>query len=139
MFSGQSDFDVSVELAEKLSIPVIHSGDIRTLDDTIFFKDTAVKGLMVGRGVLGAPWIFRELKGEVVTEDEKKFYIKKHLSYYMRRDVDKRFGHLMIKKHASWYSSKKNGASNFRKMIFESGGDFYDTVKHVNDFFGIDL
>jgi len=33
MFSGKSDFNVSAELAEKMNIPVIHSGDIRTVED----------------------------------------------------------------------------------------------------------
>lgn len=139
MFSGVSDFSVSAELAEKLNIPVIHSGDIRSEKDVQFFKDTNIKGLMVGRGVLGAPWIFNELKGVPVSIEQKKFYIKKHLSYYMGPAVDERFGHLMIKKHASWYSSGMSGASQFRKKMFENGGDFSDTVNFVNSFFGIDL
>lgn len=139
MFSGRSDFKVSAGLAEKLSIPVVHSGDITTISDLDFFKGSAVKGVMIGRGVLGAPWIFSELKGEFISEDKKKFYIKKHLSYYMSRDVDQRFGHLMIRKHSSWYSSGMKGASQFRKKIFEHGGDICDTVGYVNDFFGIDL
>ena len=139
MFSGKSDFNVSTELAEKLDIPVVHSGDIRTVEDAKFFENTGVCGLMIGRGVLGSPWIFRELKGDSLTEEQKKIYIKMHLSYYTGSDVDPRFGLLMIKKHSSWYSSGMKGAAEFRKEMFEQGKDLGDTVSYVNSFFGVDL
>lgn len=138
-FSGISDFNVSVELSDKLNIPVVHSGDIKTIENVEFFKDTAVSGLMIGRGVLGAPWIFNELKGYELSVDEKNFYIKKHLLYYMSIDIDPRFGHLMIKKHASWYSSGMKGSSDFRKKMFEPKQVLNETIENVNQFFGIDL
>ena len=138
-FAGISDFNVSVELANKLNIPVVHSGDIKTLEDVEFFKDTAVSGLMIGRGVLGAPWIFNELKGRKLSLDEKKFYIRKHLLYYLSIDIDPKFGHVMIKKHASWYSSGMKGSSDFRKKMFEPKQALKNAIEAVNQFFGIEL
>ena len=138
MFSGISDFNVSLELAEKLDIPVIHSGDIKSIEDADFFKDSAVKGLMVGRGVLGAPWIFNELKGHKLSEDQKKIYIENHLSYYVNSE-NKKAGQLMIKKHAAWYSTGMKGASEFRRKIFEPGKQLNETIEDVRSFLGIDL
>lgn len=139
MFSGISDFNVSVELADKLNIPVVHSGDIKTMEDVEFFKDSAVSGLMIGRGALGAPWIFSELKGRELSVEEKKFYIQKHLLYYLSTDLDPKHGHLMMKKHASWYSSGMKGSSDFRRQMFKPKQVLNETIDHVNKFFGIDL
>ena len=98
--SGTCDFDVSIKLAEKLPIPVIHSGDIREKSDLERFEGTKIAGVMIGRGALGKPWIFRELKGETVSDEEKKAMMTKHFRHYI--DLDTKTAHTMIRRHASW-------------------------------------
>ena len=137
MFSGTCDFKVSIELAEKLPVPVIHSGDIRQIEDLEKFKGTKIAGIMVGRGALGKPWIFRELKGENVTPEEKKEMMKKHFRYYL--DLDTKVAHTMIRRHASWYSAGFHASADFRNSIFNPDNDVTKVVKIINEFFGIEL
>ncbi len=135
--AGTCDFDVSIELAENLPIPVIHSGDIRQIGDIDRFKNTKIAGVMVGRGALGKPWIFRELKGETVSVEEKKALMTKHFRYYL--DLDTKTAHTMIRRHASWYSAGFHASAEFRNSIFDPGNDVTKVVEIIEDLFGIEL
>ena len=135
--AGTCDFDVSIELAEKLPIPVIHSGDIGQIGDIDRFKNTKIAGVMVGRGALGKPWIFRELKGGTVSVEEKKALMTKHFRYYL--DLDTKTAHTMIRRHASWYSAGFHASAEFRNSIFDPGNDVTKVVEIIEDFFGIEL
>ena len=135
--AGTCDFNVSIELAEKLPIPVIHSGDIRQKSDLDRFSGTKIAGVMVGRGALGKPWIFRELKGETVSDDEKKEMMRKHFRYYL--DLDTKTAHTMIRRHASWYSSGFHASADFRNSIFSPDNDTKKVVEIIEDFFEIKI
>ena len=135
--AGTCDFNVSIELAEKLPIPVIHSGDIRQKSDLDRFSGTKIAGVMVGRGALGKPWIFRELKGETVSDDEKKEMMRKHFRYYL--DLDTKTAHTMIRRHASWYSSGFHASADFRNSIFSPDNDTKKVIEIIEDFFEIKI
>ena len=135
--AGSCDFDVSIELAEKLPIPVIHSGDIREKSDLDRFSGTKIAGVMVGRGALGRPWVFRELKGGTVTDDEKKEIMTKHFRYYL--DLDTKTARTMIRRHASWYSTGFRGSADFRRFIFDPANDIPQVIRIINEFFEIEL
>lgn len=137
MFSGTCDFNVSIELAEKLTIPVIHSGDIRQIEDLEKFKGTKIAGIMVGRGALGKPWIFRELKGETVTPEEKKEMMRKHFQYYL--GLGTKVAQTMIRRHASWYSAGFHASADFRNSIFNPENDTKKVIEIINNFFGLNL
>lgn len=62
-YSGAADWEVIGEVAEALSIPVIGNGDIQGARDAARRRaETKVSGLMIGRGAMSAPWIFKEIK-----------------------------------------------------------------------------
>ena len=137
MFSGTCDFNVSIGLAEKLPIPVIHSGDIRRIEDMELFKGTKIAGIMVGRGALGKPWIFRELKGGTVAPEEKKEMMRKHFQYYL--DLGTKLAQTMIRRHASWYSAGFHASADFRNSIFNPENDTAKVIEIINNFFELDL
>ncbi len=63
MFSGKSNWDHIRILKEKLSIPLIGNGDIDSPESAKAMLDqTGCDGLMIGRGALGKPWLFSQIK-----------------------------------------------------------------------------
>jgi tRNA-dihydrouridine synthase B len=60
-YRGQSDWDLIDEVARRVSIPVLGSGDCVTPEDLVGrLRETAVAGVLVGRGALRNPWIFEQ-------------------------------------------------------------------------------
>lgn len=62
-YSGEADWAEIAKVAEAVSVPVIGNGDIKSGADALRRRrETKVSGLMIGRGALGNPWIFPEIK-----------------------------------------------------------------------------
>src|SRR6266702_75558 len=61
MFSGTADWDEIAALVERLDIPVVGNGDIRTPEDILAMRrHTGCAGIMIARGSFGNPWIFAQ-------------------------------------------------------------------------------
>lgn len=61
-YSGAADWDSIAELVESVNIPVLGNGDIWEADDARrMMRETGAAGVVVGRGCLGRPWLFRDL------------------------------------------------------------------------------
>ncbi|MEI8234421.1 MAG: tRNA dihydrouridine synthase DusB [Verrucomicrobiota bacterium] len=67
-YSGEADWAVIDQVARAVRIPVIGNGDIHNAHDAARRKrETAIAGLMIGRGAMAAPWIFHEIKTFLAT------------------------------------------------------------------------
>ena len=122
MFSGYSDWSQLKEMKSALSIPVIGSGDLFTAADCLkMLSETGCDGVMVARGALGAPWIFRQVQELAqqgrftpVTNAERADAIRRHMQLYIL-DQGESVATREMKKHIGWYAKGFAGASDMRR------------------------
>ncbi len=88
-FGGISDWSLISRIKEKSTVPIIGNGDVLTPHDVLkMLAETGCDGVMIGRGAVGNPWLFRQssdlLKDKTpspVTLDMRKKVILKHIDY----------------------------------------------------------
>lgn len=127
-YTGHSDWNIIKLVKENVNIPVIGNGDINTCYDAKkMIDETHCDAVMIGRGVLGNPWLIRECvdyleKGilpKEVTLKEKIDMIKKHLDLLIKTKPYK-VAMLEIRSHASWYLKGLKDAKELKEKIFKT-------------------
>ena len=128
-YSGAADWDFIAEVKANSKIPIIGNGDIVTPELAVRrLRETGCDGVMIGRGCLKNPWIFRQARGLMqsgqvpfVQKDFGRLFERLHQAFGLiaQGDQPERFVMLQIKKFASWYSTGYPGASQFRRTIFQ--------------------
>jgi nifR3 family TIM-barrel protein len=68
-YSGEANWNVIAQVADAVRVPVIGNGDVASARDAVRRKESGVRGLMIGRAAMSAPWIFREIKHYLATGD----------------------------------------------------------------------
>ncbi len=124
-YSGKADWQYIQEVASSTTLPILGNGDVTSSDLAITrFKESGCAGVMIGRGCLKNPWIFREalakLKGEDFDERRDYTFVFKRLQELYRAQAGDRVALLQLKKFGSWFSSGLPESSAFRKEIFQS-------------------
>jgi len=122
-FSGTADWDLIHQAKKAINIPVIGSGDIRKPQDAIaMMKETGCDGVMVARGALGNPWIFKGIT-DLLSEKplpstsspiKREDVIHRHLTANINLYGDKA-GVKNFRKHLLWYTKGLKGGNKFRK------------------------
>ena len=110
-YSGSVDLDVIRDVKANVTIPVIGNGDIKSVDDAIYMLEyTKCDAIMIGRGVLGNPWLIKEIAiylktGKRLpkpTPTEKIDMALKHLNYLL--DIkNEKVAVLEMRSHIAWY------------------------------------
>ncbi len=126
-YSGKADWNIIKEVKENVTIPVIGNGDIKSCYDAKRMLDeTGCDAVMIGRGVLGNPWLIKECVSylengvvlEPITDLEKIDMIIKHFNYLLKIKPE----HIAIKEirsHAAWYLKGIKNSVNVKTKIFK--------------------
>ncbi|BCD60084.1 MULTISPECIES: tRNA dihydrouridine synthase DusB [unclassified Nitratiruptor] len=119
-FKAKVDYKAIAQAKESVSIPVIANGDITDYKKTQeVLLITKADGVMIGRGAIGKPWIFYQLKHgkEDVDASLKKEIILEHFHQMIRFYGE--YGAVLFRKHLHTYSKGYPGATHFRTKINE--------------------
>ncbi len=126
-YSGNADWNIIKEIKKVISIPVIGNGDIKNaIDAKKMLQETGCDAVMIGRGVLGNPWLIKET---VALLEENKVLKKptvenridmclKHLSY-LQQTKDEKIVRLEIRNHIGWYLKGLKGANEIKNRVYQ--------------------
>jgi len=134
-FKAPVDYDAIKEIKEAVSIPVIANGDIDSYEKAQWvLEHTGADGVMIGRGAVGAPWIFQQLKNGTKDIDKniKHAIIMEHFDKMI--EFYGQYGVAMFRKHTHTYSKGYRGASALRNSV-NSINDIQEYREILDDFF----
>lgn len=124
MYSGSADWEWIARVKQAVRIPVIGNGDIQTAEDAIRRLDeTGVDGVMIGRGALGNPWLFRQirdrLEGRTPSEPDLRTKMELAIRHYRMQMSWKceKVAVAEMRKHLGWYLKGIRGAAQLRVRI----------------------
>lgn len=139
-YSGKSDWNIIKDVKKAVSIPVIGNGDIKTpYDAKRMLEETGCDAVMIGRGVLGNPWLIKNtinyLDGKEVTEPsliDRVNMCLKHLSLLLDLKGEK-IASLEIRNHIGWYFKGVKGANELKNKVYQTS-NIHDIISLLNEF-----
>ncbi len=127
-YSGQADWNVIAQVKQRVKIPVIGNGDIKSAKDVLEMKRiTDCDGFMIGRGAEGNPWIFRQILHALETGEELPKpsieemcdVVLRHARMVVEEKGEDR-GIREMRKHAAWYTAGYRNSSRLRGLMNEA-------------------
>lgn len=123
MYRGKADLESIASVKSRVSVPVVGNGDITDADSALrMIRETGCDGLMIGRGALGNPWIFREIRASIRgTEyqgpglEEKVRIALRHAEQTVAYKGER--GVIELRKHIFYYFRALPGATEIRRRL----------------------
>ena len=140
-YSGHSDWDLIKKIKEAVNIPVIGNGDIKTVFDAKKMLDeTGCDLIMIGRGVLGNPWLVSDIneylnKGTLPKRkscQEKVEMCLKHIDYLSKIKPEKLVC-LEIRNHIAWYLKVLKNSNLVKEKVYQAT-KVYDIISILKEF-----
>jgi nifR3 family TIM-barrel protein len=124
-YSGEADWDVIAQVAAAVRLPVIGNGDLASAHDVARRMDTGVRGVMLGRAAMCAPWIFREIKHHLATGghlappslDQQWAHIVRHCRWKVEKEGSEPFAMASMRSRLMAYSRGMPDAKYLRQRF----------------------
>ena len=142
-YSGNADWNIIKQVKEMVSIPVIGNGDVTSAEKAKEMLDfTGCDAVMIGRGVLGNPWLINEcvsyLESGIIplkpSAREKIEMLKRHYQLLVDLTSEKQ-AILEIRTHALWYIKGMPKSAYIKNKICKTKNS-EDLFKILNDYLG---
>lgn len=129
MYGGHSDWSLIGMLKKRVEAPLIGNGDIRTPEEALLmFRQTTCDGVMIGRGAVGSPWLFRQIREYLLTGAAPEIsykdrfeIVRNHLMKAIERE-GREYGVRNARTHVAAYTRGCAGGARVR-----------DTINHTLD------
>ena len=140
-YTGNADWNIIKAVKENVTIPVIGNGDIRSCYDAKRMLDeTKCDAIMIGRGVLGNPWLIKECVEYLATGKEpikvllkeKMDMVKRHYKL-LEETKGEKLALLEMRTHAAWYLKGLENSTKLKEAIFKTKTK-EEFLKLIDDF-----
>jgi nifR3 family TIM-barrel protein len=140
MFEGKSNWELIRQAKESVNVPIIGNGDITTPEHAeAMFKQTGCDSVMIGRGAIGNPWIFHQIKNYLQIRQYKEIMVYQKIDMLLEHYLllEKEYGTDIalkrIRKFIAPYTKGARNASMLRRKCNEAK-DREQFVKYLIDF-----
>ena len=127
-YSGQADYAAIARIKAGASIPILANGDVFSPEDALrILSETGADGVLIGRGAMGNPWLFRSVLGRIAGAVPTAVTLSERLQTALTH-ADMMVGFkgetqavVEMRKHIGHYVSGVRGASHMRRALNQAG------------------
>ena len=139
-YSGKADWNIIKQVKSVVSIPVIGNGDVKSpMDAKSMLDETGCDAVMIGRGVLGNPWLIKNcinyLDGKdiiTVTVEDRIDMCLKHLEY-LESLKNEKLACLEIRNHIGWYFKGIKSSNELKNKVYKTT-NIHDIICLLKEF-----